>query len=454
MSSQRLVHQWSSRIMDKSNAPSITDDVARKLLRSMFDAAVAAAQPALCLPLHLPARPAGRTIVIGAGKASAAMARVVEQHWDGALEGLVVTRYGYAVPCERIEIVEAAHPVPDEAGHQAAKRIMQLVEGLTADDLVLCLISGGGSALLSLPAPGISIEEKQAVNRALLASGATISEMNCVRRHLSAIKGGRLAAACAPARVVTLLISDVPGDDPIDVASGPTAPDPTTCEEALAILARYGIDAPASVLYVLTSAAGESIKPGDARLAGADLRMITTPRMALEAGADVARQAGLATHVLGDSIEGEARDVGMVMAGIAEHVARHGQPFQTPCVLLSGGETTVTVRGSGCGGRNVEFLLSLGIALNGRPGVYALAGDTDGVDGQADIAGALLLPDTLARARGQGMRPRDNLDNNDGHGFFGALGDSVVTGPTLTNVNDFRAILITTNPFEKSSHAP
>jgi glycerate 2-kinase len=431
----------------------ISDDTARMLLRSMFDAAIAAAQPALCLPRYLPARPAGRTIVIGAGKASAAMASVVEQHWDGELEGLVVTRYGYAVPCERIEIVEAAHPVPDAAGNRAAQRILQLVEGLTSDDLVLCLISGGGSALLSLPAPGITIEEKQAVNRALLASGATISEMNCVRRHLSAIKGGRLAAACAPAQVVTLLISDVPGDDPIDIASGPTAPDPTSCDDALAVLKRYGIDVPAGVLAVLTSGAGESIKPGDARIAGADLRMIATPLMALEAGAAIARAAGLPTHVLGDSIEGEARDVGMVMAGIVQHVASHGAPFQAPCVLLSGGETTVTVRGDGCGGRNVEFLLSLGVALNGRPGVYALAGDTDGVDGQADIAGALLLPDTLARARGRGMHARAHLDNNDGHGFFKALGDSVVTGPTLTNVNDFRAILITTNPFEENRHA-
>jgi hydroxypyruvate reductase len=425
----------------------------RTLLRAMFDAAIAAAQPALCLPKHLPQRPKGRTIVIGAGKASAAMASVVEQNWDGPLEGLVVTRYGYAVPCERIEIVEAAHPVPDAAGHEAAKRIMRLVEGLTSDDLVLCLISGGGSALLSLPAPGITIEEKQAVNKALLASGATISEMNCVRRHLSAIKGGRLSAACAPAQVVTLLISDVPGDDPIDIASGPTAPDPTTCGDALAILERYGIEVPPGVRNVLESGAGETVKPGDARLANADLRMITTPLMALEASAGVAREAGLATYVLGDSIEGEARDVGMVMAGIVQHVAAHGQPFQAPCVLLSGGETTVTVRGNGSGGRNVEFLLSLGVALNGRPGVYALAGDTDGVDGQAEIAGALLLPDTLERARAKGIRPRESLDNNDGHGFFQALGDAVITGPTLTNVNDFRAILITTNSLEKSSHA-
>ncbi len=380
--------------------------------------------------------------MIGAGKASAAMAQAVERHWPGPLSGLVVTRYGYAVPCERIEIVEAAHPVPDEAGLQAARRMMELAQGLGPDDTVICLISGGGSSLLPLPLEGITLEDKQAVNRALLASGATISEMNCVRRHLSAIKGGRLAAACHPARVVTLLISDVPGDNPCDIASGPTVGDPSTCADALAIVKRYGIALPANVRAVLESGAGESVKPDDPRLGSCETRMIATPQMALEAAAAVAREAGITPHILGNAIEGEARDVGKAMAGIARQVAGYGQPFTPPCVLLSGGETTVTVRGKGRGGRNVEFLLSLGLALEGRAGIHAMAGDTDGVDGQEEIAGALLAPDTLARAWERGIRPADALQDNDGHGFFGALGDSVVTGPTLTNVNDFRAVLV------------
>lgn len=415
---------------------------ARDLLKRMFDAAVEAAQPVHCIPPHLPARPRGRLIVIGAGKASAAMARVVEQHWPGELEGLVVTRYGYAVPCERIEIVEASHPVPDAAGLEAAGRILEKVRGLSADDTVLCLISGGGSSLLPLPLPGITLEDKQAVNRELLRSGASISEMNCVRRHLSAIKGGRLAVACHPAKVLTLLISDVPGDNPADIASGPTVGDASSCEDALAIVRRYGITLPAHVLAVLESGAGESVKPDDARLAHCETRLIATPQMALEAAATVAREAGYGVSILGDSIEGEARDVGKVMAGITRQVATHGQPMAAPCVLLSGGETTVTIRGNGRGGRNVEFLLALGVALDGLPGVHALAGDTDGVDGQEEIAGAWLAPDSLQRAWDQGIRPKDSLANNDGHGFFSALGDSVITGPTLTNVNDFRAILI------------
>jgi hydroxypyruvate reductase len=414
----------------------------RALLRALFDAAIASAQPALCVPAHLPSPPRGRTIVIGAGKASAAMARALEQHWRGPLTGLVVTRYGYAVPCERIEIVEAAHPVPDAAGLGAAQRILELVRGLGPDDLVICLISGGGSALLPAPIDGLTLAHKQAVNRALLQSGATISEMNCVRRHLSAIKGGRLAAACHPAQVVTLLISDVPGDQPADIASGPTVGDATSCADALAILQRYRIEVPAEVLEVLRSGRGESIKPGDPRLARSQWRMIATPQKALEAAARQARAAGIAAHILGDSIEGEARDVGKVMAAIALQVARHGQPFAPPCVLLSGGETTVTVSGKGRGGRNVEFLLSLGIALQGHAGVYALAGDTDGVDGAEEIAGALLAPDTLERAWAIGHKPGDFLVNNDAHHFFEALGDSVITGPTLTNVNDFRAVLV------------
>ena len=412
------------------------------LLRQMFDAAIASAQPALCVPPQLPAPPRGRLIVVGAGKASAAMARAVEENWSGPLSGLVVTRYGYAVPCQRIEIVEAAHPVPDAAGMHAARRMLELVGGLHEDDLVLCLFSGGGSALLPLPAPGLNLDLKQSMNRALLASGATIREMNCVRRHLSAIKGGRLAAASHPARMLTLLISDVPGDRPIDIASGPTVADPTTSADALAILRRYGIDLPGPVRELLESGRGESVKPGDPRLARAAVRIIATPQMALEAAAGVARAAGITPHILGDAIEGEARDVGKIFAGMASQVAERNQPFTAPCVLLSGGETTVTVRGKGRGGRNVEYLLSLAIALEGHPRIHALAGDTDGVDGEEEIAGAVLGPDTLARAWSLGLKPRDMLDNNDGHGFFTALGDSVITGPTLTNVNDFRAILI------------
>ena len=415
----------------------------RQLLRQMFDAAIRSAQPALCLPPHLPPPPRGRTLVLGAGKASAAMAHALEEHWSGELSGLVVTRYGHGVPCSRIEIVEAAHPVPDAAGLAAAVRIQALARGLTEDDLVICLISGGGSALLALPAEGITLADKQAVNRALLASGASIREMNCVRRHISAIKGGRLAAACHPAQVVSLLISDVPGDDPIDIASGPTVADSTTCADALDVIRRYGIEMPPAVEDVLRSGRGESVKPGDPRLARAETRLVATPQMALDAAAAVASEAGVTAFVLGDSIEGEARDVGKVMAGIARQVVLHGQPAVAPCVLLSGGETTVTLRGRGRGGRNVEFLLSLGVALDGLASVFALAGDTDGVDGVEEIAGACLAPDSLARAWDLGINPKDSLANNDGHGFFDALGDSVITGPTLTNVNDFRAILVT-----------
>ena len=417
-------------------------DAPRELLTRLFAAAVNSAQPEHCIPRFLPEPPKGRTIVIGAGKASAAMAQALERNWPGPLEGLVVTRYGYAVPCERIEIVEAAHPVPDAAGRVAAGRLLARVQGLSADDLVICLISGGGSALMPLPGEGVSLEDKQAINRALLQSGATISEMNCVRRHLSAIKGGRLAAACHPARVVNLLISDVPGDNPMDIASGPTVADPTTCANALEIIRRYRIALPEGARQLLESGAGETLKPGDPRLETVITHLIATPQRALEAAAQVAQQAGITPVILGDSIEGEARDVGKVMAGIALQVRNHDQPFAAPCVLLSGGETTVTVRGKGRGGRNVEFLLSLVLGLRGAPGVYALAGDTDGVDGQEEIAGAIATPDTLARAWAMGIRPLDSLDDNDGHGFFGMLGDSLVTGPTLTNVNDFRAILI------------
>jgi hydroxypyruvate reductase len=415
----------------------------RDLLRRMFDAAVAVSQPDRVVPKYLPEPPKGRLVVLGGGKASAAMARAVETHWPGPLEGLVVTRYGYAVACERIEIAEAAHPVPDAAGEAAARRLLQIAEGLGPDDTALCLVSGGGSALLALPLPGITLADKQALNRALLASGATITEMNCVRRHLSSIKGGRLAAACHPARVVSLLMSDVPGDAPIDIASGPTVPDPTTCADALDIVRRYGVELPAHVRQALESGRGESVKPGDARLAGIETHIVAAPQAALEAAARVARDAGIDAHILGDSLEGEARDVGRTLAGIALQVARRGQPFAPPCVLLSGGETTVTVRGNGRGGRNVECLLSMAIALGGARGVYALAADTDGVDGAEETAGAFAAPDTLARALAAGIRPLDRLADNDGHGFFGALGDSLVTGPTRTNVNDFRAVLVT-----------
>ena len=395
----------------------------RALLEKMFQAAIDAAQPALCLPPYLPAPPAGRLVVLGAGKASAAMAKAVEDNWQGDLSGLVITRHGYEVACSRIEIVQASHPVPDDSGMNAAQRMLALAKSLRADDLALCLISGGGSALMPLPMDGMTLADKQRINKSLLASGATISEINCVRRHISAIKGGRLAAACAPARVLTLLISDVPGDDPADIASGPTIADPTNCADAAGILKRYNIDAPPAL--------SESVK----HLEGSEYRLIATPRMALEAAAKVAKAEGIAVHFLGDAIEGEARELGASMA-------RQALAQNQLCVLLSGGETTVTLRGHGRGGRNAEFLLSLAITLNGAADIYALAGDTDGVDGTDDIAGAYVSPNTLARAQDAGLDARRALDNNDAHSFFEALGDSIVTGPTRTNVNDFRAILI------------
>lgn len=417
---------------------------AARLMRAMFEAAIASAQPQLCVPPHLPLpeEVKGRLLVIGAGKASAAMARAVEDHWSGPLSGLVVTRYGYRVPCERIEIVEAAHPVPDAAGLEAAQRMLALVQGLSADDVVLCLISGGGSSLLPLPLPGLSLQDKQLVNRALLASGATISEMNTVRRHLSAIKGGRLAAACHPARVINLLLSDVPGDRPLDIASGPTVADPSTVQDACDILARYRIELPAHVLAVLNGPLAESLKPGDPRLPLIDTRMVAAPQQALQAAAALAQREGYTPHILGDAIEGEARDVGKVLAGVALQVAERQQPFAPPCALLSGGETTVTLRGEGRGGRNVECLLSLAVATQSHPRIHALMGDTDGVDGVEEIAGALMRPNTLTRAFESGLNPSRSLAANDGHGFFQTLGDSVITGPTLTNVNDFRVILI------------
>jgi glycerate 2-kinase len=418
----------------------------RDLLRAMFAAAVDAAAPASRVPPHLPPPPAGRTIVVGAGKAAAAMAAAVEAHWPQAalLSGLVITRYGHGVGVlPRIEVVEASHPVPDAAGEQAAARILRLVGGLTPDDLVLCLISGGGSALLALPARGVTLADKQAVNRALLRSGASIHEINCVRKHLSAIKGGRLAEAAAPARLVTLVISDVPGDDPSVIASGPTVPDATTLHDARAVLARYGITPPAAVQAHLLDPAAETPKLGDASFHHSDTHVIASPQASLEAAAAVAEAAGILPVILGDAIEGEAAEVARVMAAIAKHCALHAQPVPPPCVLISGGETTVTVRGHGRGGRNAEFLLGLAVALDGHAGISAIACDTDGIDGTEDNAGAWLSPDTLARARAMDIHARDRLADNDGYGVFAALGDLVVTGPTLTNVNDFRAILIT-----------
>jgi glycerate 2-kinase len=418
----------------------------RGLLRQMFNAAVAAASSALCVPKHLPKPPKGRTVVVGAGKAAAAMAAAVEANWSGPLEGLVVTRYGHSAPCRYIEVIEAAHPVPDVAGREAARRILDKVKGLGSDDLVLCLLSGGGSALLALPAEGVTLENKQAINRALLRSGAHIGEMNTVRKHLSAIKGGRLAIAAAPAPLLSLMISDVPGDDPSVIASGPTVPDATTSEAAIAILDKYGIAIPGTVLKHLRGPTAETPKPGDPRFHNVTNRVMATPQDALEAAAQVARDAGFRPLILGNAIEGEARDVGLVHAGVAKQVASYGQPAEPPCALISGGETTVTVRGGGRGGRNAEFLLSLAVALDGCAGIAAIAADTDGIDGSEANAGAFLLPDTLERAAQAGLNLPSHLANNDAYSVFSRLGDLLITGPTLTNVNDFRAILIAKNP--------
>ena len=415
----------------------------RSFLLDLYSSAVGAVSATRCLPAHLP-EPSqnGRTIVIGAGKGAAAMAKAVEDHWQGEISGLVVTRYGHGIACRHIEVIEAAHPVPDAAGRRAAERILHMVEGLTEDDLVLCLISGGGSALLALPAADITLEQKQDINRALLRSGASISEMNCVRKHLSAIKGGRLALACAPARVVTLLISDIPGDDPAIIASGPTLPDATTCTDALAILKKFDIDVPTNISHHLTSDVAETPKPGDPRFIRNSHHVIATAQDALETAAATARVAGITPYILSDCIEGESRDIALMHAALAKQVMRHGQPFAKPCVLISGGETTVTVRGKGRGGRNAEFLLSLAIALDQAPNIYAIACDTDGIDGSEDNAGAMYQPDSIQRAMANGLSPRAMLDNNDGYGFFSALGDLIVSGPTRTNVNDFRAVLI------------
>ncbi len=410
----------------------------KKLLRQMFTAAVAAALPKNVVALHMPRPPKGRTVVVGAGKASAAMAQVLEKNWNGPLSGLVVTRYGHAAPTRHIEIVEAAHPVPDATGQAAAARMLNLVRGLTKDDLVIALMSGGGSALLCLPADGITLEDKRAVNAALLQSGAPIVDMNILRKHLSAIKGGRLAQAAFPARVEALVISDIPGDDLSAVASGPTIADHSTFADARAVIAKYRIEVPPAVARHLVLAKGETPK----HLVNTHAVLIASPQKSLIAAAAVARQAGFKPIILGDAIEGEAREVALVHAAIALQARRFGQPAKPPCAIISGGETTVTLRGNGVGGRNVEFLLALALKLNGAAGIYALAADTDGVDGGAEVAGAYIDPTTLARARTLGIDPYAELSNNNAHTFFERLGDQLITGPTLTNVNDIRIILL------------
>lgn len=418
------------------------------LLQRMFAAAVDAVGAENCVPPALPDPAGGRTVVVGAGKAAAAMARTVEREWSARghspPRGVVVTRYGHAVECRHIEVIEAAHPVPDAAGREAADRILGLADGLGPEDLLLCLVSGGGSALLVAPPSGVSLDEKQAVNRALLASGANITEMNTVRKHLSRIKGGRLAAASHPARCHAVLLSDVPGDDPATIASGPTVADPTTVADARAVAERFGVPIPASVAAWWERPEAESPKPGDPHLARSTVEVVANAQQALEAAARVARDAGYEPLILGDALEGEAREVALVHAGIARQARHRGQPARPPCVLLSGGETTVTVRGGGRGGRNAEFLLALAAALDDLPGVFALAADTDGIDGTESNAGALYRPGLVAKARALGLDPRAALDANDGYGFFAALGGLVETGPTLTNVNDFRAVAVAT----------
>lgn len=413
-----------------------------QLLHSLFEAAIDATQPHRCVPIHMPCPVAGRTIVVGAGKASAAMAQAFEQNYKGEISGLVVTRYGYAVPCEKIDIFEAAHPVPDENGLKAAQQILQRVSDLTEQDQVVVLLSGGGSALMPLPHDEISLQENQVIHSALLKSGASIIEVNTVRRHLSQLKGGGLAAACYPAKVTTLLISDVPGNDLATIASGPTVGDPTTCEDALRIIDKYAIEISNVIREKLEQGLYESIKPGDYRLERCVTKLIATPQMALEAAAKRAQELGIKCLILGDSIAGEAKEVAKVMAGITRQVRHFEQPIKPPCILLSGGETTVTLKGNGVGGRNVEFLLSLAIELEGQPGISAIACDTDGVDGSADIAGAMITEYSLSDALAKGMQAKEYLANNDAHTFFKKIGQSVVTGPTLTNVNDFRAIFI------------
>ncbi len=414
----------------------------RAFLEELFQASIKAADPLHCLKPFLPEKPSGRIIVLGAGKAAASMAKAVEIAWPGEIEGLVVTRYDHGLALDQIDVVEASHPVPDAAGMDAARRIYEKAQEAKKGDLVLCLMSGGASALLSLPARGLELAHKQALNKSLLRSGANITEMNCVRKHLSAIKGGRLAQAAYPARVVTLAISDIPGDDPATIGSGPSLGDETTVDEAKAILHKYDIAVPEPVLAHLNSEAGETPGPDHPQLAGGTVHVIATPQQSLEAAAAVAEHHGVRPVILGDSIEGEAREVAIVMAGIARQVAHHGQPQTAPCVLLSGGETTVTVKGDGRGGRNAEFLLSALNDLKGHPEIYAIACDTDGIDGSEDNAGAYFSPQSYSRAQQANLDSEAYLARNDGYGFFAALGDLIFTGPTRTNVNDFRALLI------------
>jgi glycerate 2-kinase len=406
-----------------------------KLLRDLFDVAVEAVQARNVMQGFFPSRPKGRLIVLGAGKAAGAMAEATEGHY-GAVEGLVIAPEGYARPCTSIEVVEASHPVPDARGSAAAARILALAESAGPDDLVLCLISGGASALMALPAPGITLADKRALTRALLKSGATINEINCVRKHLSAIKGGRLAQAAAPARVVSLIVSDVVGDDPAVIASGPTVADPTTCADALAVLTRYRIDVPAEMRALLERGRSESPKA-----VAADVpQMIATPKHAFRAAAQEARDLGLAVHDLGDACEGEARAAAAEQAALVRRIVAGKGPVAAPCVILSGGEFTVTIVGEGRGGPNTEFALALALALDGLPGVWALSGDTDGRDGNSGVAGAVVHPDTLQRARG--ADPAAALARNDSAAVFQAIGDLLDPGPTCTNVNDFRAILV------------
>lgn len=422
----------------------------RAFLLDLFHAALAAADPAPRIKAHLPPRPKGRTVVVGAGKAAAAMAAAVEtaveEAWgglqEGKLSGLVICPYGHGLPTRHIEVAEAGHPVPDIAGFKAATRMLSLLDNLTEDDLVLALISGGGSSLMSLPAPGLSLDDKRIVTQGLLLSGAPISEMNCLRKHLSAVKGGRLALAAWPAPVHALLVSDVPGDDPAIIASGPTVADGSSNHEALEIIRRYKLEVPFAIIQFLKRQSEETPKPGDPRLSRSTMSIITRPAEALAAAAETARRAGVTPILLGDAIEGEAREVARAMAGMALSSARLGMPAQPPCVLLSGGECTVTVRNRGQGGPNGEFALALALALEGRNNISAIACDTDGMDGMSGGAGAIILADSLARARAKNIDPRAILAHNDSSGFFSPLEDLIITGPTRTNVNDFRAVFI------------